>query len=970
MADEEDDTGCAISVVCGDSGVVFEYPCYVLPDRHGGFCELVAVCFIDRKLLVAVPFGGWNRAVAKRVLPEKALTKAVVVEVEQCAPYQQESAEAEDVMKVWMGFLADSLLNLVQEPGEEEVALTVFADGEFVGFLPYAGSLEAAAREHFAFLSATEGHEVPSAVPPGSGSGYVDPRDARLERLEHAGEVDAQGRQAGLGQQARGSTSSSSSSSACQDRAKQSTREFGQVPRPGSQCGCSCDDRRRGEGSPSGDAEVDADWEGQAEEVARPCSEQSPVCTRSGCAANPIGIRLRRTSRRRSRRFWRSSTWWQFACCYGGDEADGARDRTCGGQAEEEGFQGRGGIGWNICLQCHGDWWAWLWKENCSGAPRIAAGPSREPRRDLSDHREGDVGGPHKPDLHSGSTSSYAVLEGMDRAPQQNRSLEDFCSLRLDGGGCLGQVDQRRCGRMQGEARASSAHAGSDRLRQGQLVSVERAVAGEPSAYGSFESACPASGGRRRAALQPSPGSALGGGCHVSHTRDGGLCDEADEAWEEGGQRASRSETKTKGKSQGRRQARPFVRRSAAEAGGMSSPGEVAEGSSMRVPGAAAPEIDVPAFVNSWPRLLLKCNGRLAVFLHSILSATSLLCDEGTPDQALWPLPLPYPEVFRSGVNVLDGWKKRRLCLQLVVLDWLYLGQPAAAPKSLKLGQRLTPGQWRIVRLLESLADDANSIVKVDAAGMGRCASKAETQDEELGALHRALLQVQQSAPKYGGGSFSCTTFTPESEKKYAGSVVGKMTGKPFVAAKALQAERIQFGPPPSFDPFPYMDPKTASMYEQPGLFHKDAHDAPPHVSVRATAEEKMSLFLKMAACGRLKLLKADEVEEAFASGLFAVTKDLARDRLIMDSRPANCREIGLNHWCGAMANASMLGQIVLEDGEELLMSGQDVKDFFYQFVVGSERAAEIAWLVALMRVTWRSFFQIPRCHPRVALLD
>ena len=576
----------------------------------------------------------------------------------------------------------------------------------------------------------------------------------------------------------------------------------------------------------------------------------------------------------------------------------------------------------------------------------------------------------HKPDLHSGSTSSYAVLEGMDRAPQQNRSLEDFCSLRLDGGGCLGQVDQRRCGRMQGEARASSAHAGSDRLRQGQLVSVERAVAGEPAAYGSFESACPASGGRRRAALQPSPGSALGGGCHVSHTRDGGLCDEADEAWEEGGQRASRSETKTKGKSQGRRQARPFVRRSAVEAGGMSSPGEVAEGSSMRVPGAAAPEIDVPAFVNSWPRLLLKCNGRLAVFLHSILSATSLLCDEGTPDQALWPLPLPYPEVFRSGVNVLDGWKKRRLCLQLVVLDWLYLGQPAAAPKSLKLGQRLTPGQWRIVRLLESLADDANSIVKVDAAGMGRCASKAETQDEELGALHRALLQVQQSAPKYGGGSFSCTTFTPESEKKYAGSVVGKMTGKPFVAAKALQAERIQFGPPPSFDPFPYMDPKTASMYEQPGLFHKDAHDAPPHVSVRATAEEKMSLFLKMAACGRLKLLKADEVEEAFASGLFAVTKDLARDRLIMDSRPANCREIGLNHWCGAMANASMLGQIVLEDGEELLMSGQDVKDFFYQFVVGSERAAEIAWLVALMRVTWRSFFQIPRCHPRVALLD
>ena len=338
---------------------------------------------------------------------------------------------------------------------------------------------------------------------------------------------------------------------------------------------------------------------------------------------------------------------------------------------------------------------------------------------------------------------------------------------------------------------------------------------------------------------------------------------------------------------------------------------------------------------------MLKCKGRLASFLHSILSGSPLLCDEGTSPRPLWPLPLPYPEVFRSGSQSGAGWKKRRVCLQLVVLNWLFLGQPDVAPRSLKLGLKLMPAQWKVVRLLEDLAEDDNSVQKVDACGMGRSASKTESQDDELGALHRALWQVQESAPFYGRRNFSPAARVERDEEfPLSSHVVGKLPGKPFVTAKPLESERLQFGAAPRFDPLPFLDSKTAAMYMEPSLFHKEEHEAPPVVSIRASPSEKLRLFGKMAECGRLKLLTEDEVEERYASGLFAVVKDLERDRLIMDSRPANVREKGLNHWCGCLASAALLGQIVLLPEEDLNMSGEDLKDFCYQVVVGPSRAA------------------------------
>ena len=191
------------------------------------------------------------------------------------------------------------------------------------------------------------------------------------------------------------------------------------------------------------------------------------------------------------------------------------------------------------------------------------------------------------------------------------------------------------------------------------------------------------------------------------------------------------------------------------------------------------------------------------------------------------------------------------------------------------------------------------------------------------------------SVPGLGGLVMDRSTLR---RKASGGSCVGAISAVDHVAAKPIVASRIKFGPPPLFDPLPFLDERTAAMYECPQSFFKDLPDEPPKVAVRATADEKLSLFRQMASCGRLAAVGENEADEQYASGLFAVGKNVEFDRLIMDCRPANGREHGLNHWTAAMASSVVLSQIELSDDEDLLMSREDVQDYFYQFKISRDR--------------------------------
>ena len=382
----------------------------------------------------------------------------------------------------------------------------------------------------------------------------------------------------------------------------------------------------------------------------------------------------------------------------------------------------------------------------------------------------------------------------------------------------------------------------------------------------------------------------------------------------------------------------------------------------VRVPGQDAPEIDVPRLLNSLPRLLLKCRGGVASFLQSILSKCPHLRSEDTPHSSVWPMPLPYPEVFRSGNSDLATWRRRRLCLQVTVLNWLALGRPSVAPRSIALGQRLHLRQWRVVRTLEFLVEDKNSVLKVDAQGMGRSAAKAESQHHEIGALHRALSSLQGNQRLYDSwhGKRACSndkTGGVGSDFSF-GRHVGFTKAPNNIVAKALVADRLKFGDAPRFDPTAYLDGHTAAMYSEPGNFHKDVFEKPPPVSIRATATEKIKLYQKLAACKRLAFLPCRDVEPEYSSGLFSVVKNMQKDRMIMDSRPPNVREIPAARWTACMASAAALTTFELREHEVLRCSGQDVSDFFSQFLVPAARLRRNVLHGKLSRQELETIFQ------------
>ncbi|CAE7507505.1 unnamed protein product [Symbiodinium necroappetens] len=374
------------------------------------------------------------------------------------------------------------------------------------------------------------------------------------------------------------------------------------------------------------------------------------------------------------------------------------------------------------------------------------------------------------------------------------------------------------------------------------------------------------------------------------------------------------------------------------EGQGEDAPGDGPPG--VKVPGAGAPTIRVAALVNSLPRKVLDSSCSFSSFFAGLCRKPQ---KNAEVTSSFWPMPLPYPEVIQSGSGGGGCWSKRLVNLAVAVMNWLHLGRPRCAPSGLEAGVPLSKRQWGMVQLLAGLVGDGDFSFVLEPADLGRTAAKLEDQDAILGAIHRAVLSLEVGAPAYLGPrcSFGGSTADHFEDRGCAGPpfptakpfgwMCGKLRGKKLTNAKAIQADRISMPPAPSFDPVPFLDPKTADVYQCP-LAHRlqQPREPPPLRSVvMASRFEKLELFKKLARSGRLGILSTIEVSSGITSGMFCVTKDMDRDRLILDGRGANVYEIPLNHWTKQLASAEKVAGIYLAPGFSLLASGRDLKDFF-----------------------------------------
>ena len=217
---------------------------------------------------------------------------------------------------------------------------------------------------------------------------------------------------------------------------------------------------------------------------------------------------------------------------------------------------------------------------------------------------------------------------------------------------------------------------------------------------------------------------------------------------------------------------------------------------------------------------------------------------------------------------------------------------------------------WGTAGKMESMNDVLTSLEQ-QASTIGQVGHNyypARSQDDAPGVAARACVQLGMSE------GFSMSTFKPV----------------------------VSFIGTPSFNPGPYLDDLSRRIFEDPikeRLDPRDYHGRPPKLRIHCSRSQKIRLFELPDASSRLALFEAHEVSPSFGSGLFAVVKDMERDRLILDSRGANCLEVPPGRWIRSLANAEALTKLCLDPDQKMLMSGNDLRDFYYVFQVSRNRA-------------------------------
>lgn len=124
-------------------------------------------------------------------------------------------------------------------------------------------------------------------------------------------------------------------------------------------------------------------------------------------------------------------------------------------------------------------------------------------------------------------------------------------------------------------------------------------------------------------------------------------------------------------------------------------------------PGSRASTVHPGAWWGSSFRFCMKLGssfGQLLGSFHKKPSSSS----NGRGTVTFWPMPLPYPKVFKQGISgevpdLKQMQFQKGVNLAVACLDWLHLRRPARCPEEICLFQPLSKVQWRIVKFIEEV---------------------------------------------------------------------------------------------------------------------------------------------------------------------------------------------------------------------------------------------------------------------------
>ena len=128
---------------------------------------------------------------------------------------------------------------------------------------------------------------------------------------------------------------------------------------------------------------------------------------------------------------------------------------------------------------------------------------------------------------------------------------------------------------------------------------------------------------------------------------------------------------------------------------------------------------------------------------------------------ALWPLPPPYPDVWRKVGSTIGrpplarAERAMQLAINLIacVLSWLYLRKPRHAPSSGCLGTVLTAPQRDVVGRLRRLLLAWSETQPLRSTDLGRTSCKVENMEETLQGLFHIASTLHSGLNPYGNSA-------------------------------------------------------------------------------------------------------------------------------------------------------------------------------------------------------------------------
>ena len=371
---------------------------------------------------------------------------------------------------------------------------------------------------------------------------------------------------------------------------------------------------------------------------------------------------------------------------------------------------------------------------------------------------------------------------------------------------------------------------------------------------------------------------------------------------------------------------------------------DISQSGGIHLPGSRACTYVGQSQFHSLLRQLTSAKCRLGSFARSFCCRHFNRDRHGTAFKSLYPMPLPYPEALARGNSdrgdVLS--LKRGVCSVVIVLNFVFLGRPRHCSEELRINRPLNKMQWDGIRRMEHLMRAWIDVSPIDAEAMGRTAAKIESLEETLSGLEAAASYLAQDGRGYFV-SKSSTSNCGRPGGAQRGADLGRWAGgDEFSTFKEIDPSRLSFVGTPSFNPSPYLDELSRKIFEDPIQTRDDPDHyvgKKPQLKVHCSLAQKIRLFELLDSSGRLGLHRPCEVRADFGSGLFAVVKDMVKDRLILDSRGANLLERPAQRWIQSLACGESLVKLLLQNDKVIKTSGNDLRDFYYLFSASESRS-------------------------------